>query len=263
MIICEYNFGTNEIYERMGSVPLYAANLFVPTWREDAGKLVEFAREKSLTITYSAQPMHKPIGDFRLRRNEHEDALYKLSELMGSDVPLSCILLDDEVRASTDEELALREMEQTAWTTVFKQFFPNVPLIRWLWSESGLYDRRVDKGWQPERYWSGGGPRDVVHQAAYYPDDIMAMIEVIQTLSEESQETELPGCIAISLGAGYDAEQHFVPLNYDTKLSELWGSLLSVMPGVEYVWLYPSPGDERYLETMPSHLESFLTGYNS
>jgi hypothetical protein len=263
MIICEYNFGTQEIYERMGSVPLYAANLFTQTWEEDTGKLVEFAREKNLPITYSAKPMEKPVGDFRLRRESHEEALNNLAGLMGNDVQLSCILLDDEIQASTDEELNLREMEQTAWTTIFKHVFPNVPLIRWLWSESGLYDRRVGNGWQPGRYWSGKGPRDVISQVVYYPDDIMAMMEVIETLTNESRNTGLPGCLTISLGAGYNAEQNFMALDYDIKWSQIWGLFLSMIPEIKYIWLYPSPGDERYAETMPLHLDAFLTGYNS
>lgn len=261
MIVCtEYNFGAREVYERMGTVPLYTADLAAPTWPEEAGKWVRFARERGLAITYAAQPMTKPAGDFRVRREAHEEALRRLAELLGEDVPLRCILLDDEVEAHTPEAEALREMEQIAWTAVIKRHFPQVPLIRWLWSASGLYDRRAGKGWQPGRYWSGGGHREVVNQVAYYPDDIGAMITVMQTLVQEVRATGLPGCLTISLGAGYDANQKFGILDYDPRLSQAWGLLLAGMPEIQYVWLYPSPGHEKYQAAMAPHVEAFLHG---
>ncbi len=255
-VVTMYNFGDRGAYQAMGTVPLYEVQLAATDWPEQTCKWVEFAHQNGLGVTYAAIPTRtKPHETLSQRMTRHGTCLDRLRQVLGK-VPLVAILLNDEVRVTTDAEAEARLLEATVWTAVFKGAFPGVPLIRCYWSLAGLYDRR--KGWEPGRYWDGKGPRDVVHTVCYYPDDWPSNVTQLVPAVQEARDESLPLAVTVSLGVAYDADQTGLQaVEYEVRASQAWAHVLRLL-GVEWVWVHPSPGDERYASTMGPHLHEFL-----
>jgi len=262
VVACQYNFKTKDTYVRMGTVPIYYTQCQVPAGASDsAARWIRFAAEHDLAVTFSAQPMNSPRNTpFAERYAIYDRSLAVFARLVEEhDVPVRAVLLDNEVRAETTKAREARHKEALAWIALVKRHLPEVPIVQYQWSKSGYYVPR-DGTFKKRMFWSETEPRDYVCCVCYHPDDFWATIIQLEAASTEAQQENLPLAVYLSLGAGYDNRQRFGPRRYDVEITRLTAILLQNVPNLDLVVLYPSPGDKRYAETMPAHVDALLTG---
>lgn len=268
MIICaEYNFGAWPVYQKMGTVPVNAANAAsAPQQSDSAESLCWKAVELGVPVTYSAIPMTKPEGkSFAERWAYHRQCLERLvAAAEKASTSVAAVLLDNEVQATTAEAKEARFLEAMAWRAMIHEYLPTVEIINYRWNHCGYWIPGKAK-WEKYRYWGldeNGEvvePRSVVDCVCYYPHRFRDTFIQVNTATQEAQKARLPLAVWFSLGVGYaDNGSTFGPVDYAVEDSAFYRQLLDRL--ADYVCLYPSPGHEKYQAAMGPHLEAFLGG---
>lgn len=253
-----YNFDPIENPKRcklMGSVPLGPNIVRQPDLLD---KWIRFALDNSLPLTFGVEPMHSPKDVEDAQRIIYYDQRCRELEkaLRHYDAMLTAVIVDDERKAASEEEVQKRADLHEYFHRMFKHYF-DCPVYQYLWAP---FFNPAKQAVEPHRWWRGDETRDAVTPVLYWPQSPVDMAKALYIAQEYSIKSNLPLVPWVSFGSGYvwSTNTGFdtpfkKELEYDTTHDRMLASLLR---GLDII-AWPSPGDPN-AKLIEAHLKVFL-----